>query len=47
MFDADAAARFLDEAHRSRARYQNLPENISPKSVAEAYATQAALLKLW
>ena len=47
MFDAGAAASFLDEAHRSRARYQNLPEDIAPKSVAEAYATQAALLKLW
>jgi 2-keto-4-pentenoate hydratase len=47
MFNADAAARFLDEAHRSRARYQNLPEAIAPKSVPEAYAAQAALLKLW
>jgi 2-oxo-3-hexenedioate decarboxylase/2-keto-4-pentenoate hydratase len=47
MFSADAAARFLDEAHRTRARYQNLPEAIAPRSVAEAYAAQAALLKLW
>ena len=47
MFDAGAAASFLDEAHRSRARYQNLPEDMAPKSVAEAYTTQAALLKLW
>jgi 2-keto-4-pentenoate hydratase len=47
MFDADAVARFLDEAHGSRARYQNLPEAIAPKSVPEAYAAQAVLLKLW
>lgn len=47
MFSADAAARFLDEAHRTRARYQNLPPDIAPNSVAEAYAAQAALLELW
>lgn len=47
MFNADAAARFLNEAHRSRARYQNLPEAVAPRSVPEAYAAQAALLKLW
>ena len=30
MFSAAEAARFLDEAHRARARYQNLPEAIAP-----------------
>lgn len=47
MSSTDAAAGFIDEAHRTRARYQNLPEAIAPRSVAEAYAAQAALLKLW
>ena len=47
MFSADAAARFLDEAHRSRARYQNLPEAIAPSNFDQAYAAQEALCALW
>ena len=47
MFSADAAARFVDEAHRTRARYRNLPKSIAPRTVAEAYAAQAALCQLW
>ena len=47
MFQAADAARFLDEAHRTRARYENLPDAIAPKSVADAYAAQAALCDLW
>ena len=47
MFQAAGAARFLDEAHRTRARYENLPEAIAPKSVADAYAVQAALCDMW
>ncbi len=47
MFQAAEAARFIDEAHRTRARYQNLPEAIAPRTVAEAYAAQAALCELW
>jgi 2-oxo-3-hexenedioate decarboxylase/2-keto-4-pentenoate hydratase len=47
MFRAADAARYLDEAHRTRARYQNLPELTAPKTVAEAYAAQAALCELW
>ncbi len=47
MFRAAEAARFIDEAHRTRARYQNLPEAIAPSTVAEAYAAQAALCELW
>jgi 2-keto-4-pentenoate hydratase len=47
MFSADVAASYLDEAHRTRARYQNLPEAIAPQTVAEAYAAQAALCGLW
>jgi 2-keto-4-pentenoate hydratase len=47
MFSAAEAARFLDEAHRARARYQNLPEAIAPKSFDDAYAAQEALCALW
>lgn len=47
MFSAAEAARFIDAAHRTRARYQNLPDAIAPGTVAEAYAAQAALCELW
>jgi len=47
MSKASEAARFIDEAHTTRARYQNLPEAIAPASVAEAYAGQAELVALW
>ena len=47
MFSAAEAARFLDEAHRARARYQNLPEAIAPRNFDEAYAAQEALCALW
>lgn len=46
-FDPKAAARFIDEAHARRARYQNLPDAIAPRTVAEAYASQEALAELW
>jgi 2-keto-4-pentenoate hydratase len=47
MFSPAEAARYIDEAHRTRARYHNLPEAIAPRTVAEAYAVQAALCELW
>ena len=47
MFSAAATAQFLDEAHRARAPYRNLPEPIAPTSFAEAYAAQEALCRLW
>jgi 2-keto-4-pentenoate hydratase len=47
MFSADKVASFIEEAHRTRARFQNLPEALAPGSVAEAYAAQAALVALW
>lgn len=47
MFSAAEAARFIDEAHRTRAHYRNLPDAIAPTSVAEAYAAQEALRELW
>src|SRR5262245_37667083 len=47
MFSPAEAVRFLDEAHRSRARYQNIPAEIGPKTVAEAYDVQEALGARW
>ena len=47
MFAAAESARFFDEAHRTRARYQNLPDAIAPKTFDEAYAAQEALCALW
>ncbi len=46
-FDPHAAARFIFDAHRTRAPYENLPDPIAPKSVADAYAAQEALRELW
>ena len=47
MFSAQEVARYLDEAHRSRAHYQNLPDAIAPGNFDEAYAAQEALCALW
>ena len=47
MFSAADAARFLDEAHRSKARYQNLPAGLAPTNFDDAYAAQEALCALW
>ncbi|HWE19092.1 MAG TPA: fumarylacetoacetate hydrolase family protein [Hyphomicrobiaceae bacterium] len=47
MFQAAEAARYIDEAHRTRAPFRNLPEAIAPGTAAEAYAAQAALCELW
>jgi 2-keto-4-pentenoate hydratase len=47
MSRATEAAGFIDEAHRARTRYRNLPDDIAPTTVAEAYAAQAALCELW
>jgi 2-oxo-3-hexenedioate decarboxylase/2-keto-4-pentenoate hydratase len=47
MFSAAEAARYLDEAHCTRAPYRNLPDAIAPTTVGEAYAAQAALCELW
>src|SRR6266581_4133153 len=45
-FDPDKAARYVLEAHANRAEYRNLPPEIAPRNVAEAYAAQAALARL-
>ena len=46
-FDPKAAAAFIAEAHRTRAPYRNLPPEITPPTVADAYAAQEALCELW
>ena len=47
MFSAAVAARFVDEAHQTRAAYVNLPDGLAPRTLEEAYATQEALSGLW
>jgi 2-oxo-3-hexenedioate decarboxylase/2-keto-4-pentenoate hydratase len=47
MFSAADAARFVDEAHQTRAAYVNLPDGLAPRTLEEAYATQEALSGLW
>ncbi len=46
-FDADAAARFIAEAHASQAAYENLTADLAPRTLGEAYAAQEALAKRW
>ena len=46
-FDAEAAARFIADAHAARADYCNLPPEIALSSVDEAYAAQEAVARLW
>src|SRR5262245_35766857 len=47
MFTPAEAVRFRDDAHRTRARYQNIPAEIGPTTVAEAYDVQEALCARW
>lgn len=44
---SEAAATFIAEAHAGRKTYQNLPDDIAPRNVSEAYAAQEALARLW
>jgi 2-keto-4-pentenoate hydratase len=46
-FDADAAALFIAEAHAKRADYCNLPAEIAPRTVDQAYEAQEAVARLW
>jgi 2-keto-4-pentenoate hydratase len=45
-FDPDKVARHVLAEHDRRADYRNLPADIAPKSVADAYAAQLALVRL-
>ncbi len=42
----ERAARWLREAHLRRERFAPLPEDLAPRSVADAYAVQAAYVSL-
>lgn len=46
-FDPAPAAGFIAAAHRDRAAFRNLPEDLAPQSVADAYAVQEALRAIW
>jgi 2-keto-4-pentenoate hydratase len=46
-FDPNAAARFIADAHRQKAAYANLPPEIAPRTIPEAYRAQDALVDLW
>jgi len=45
-FDPGKAARYLLDAHDSRATYCNLPADIAPRTIADAYAAQQAFARL-
>jgi 2-keto-4-pentenoate hydratase len=46
-FDPAAAARFIAKAHADRRAYANLPPDLAPPTLADAYAAQEALVPLW
>ena len=45
-FDPEKVARYVLAEHDRRADYRNLPAEIAPKNIAEAYAAQLALVRL-
>jgi 2-keto-4-pentenoate hydratase len=45
-FDPEKVARFVLAEHERRAGYRNLPPEIAPANVGEAYAAQLALVRL-
>ena len=45
-FNPEAVARHIDAAHARRAVYANLPSEMAPTTVADAYAAQQALVRL-
>jgi 2-keto-4-pentenoate hydratase len=45
-FDAEKVARYVLAEHERRADYRNLPAEIAPANVGEAYAAQLALVRL-
>jgi 2-keto-4-pentenoate hydratase len=46
-FNPVVAARFIEAAHKARNAYANLPADIAPQTVDEAYAAQDALATIW
>lgn len=47
QFDPKAAAQFIADAHAGRSDYRNLPGDLSPPTIADAYKAQAALADIW
>jgi 2-keto-4-pentenoate hydratase len=45
-FDPEKVARYVLAEHERRAEYRNLPADITPANVGEAYAAQLALVRL-
>jgi 2-keto-4-pentenoate hydratase len=45
-FDPEKVARYVLAEHERRADYRNLPPEIAPANVAQAYAAQVALVRL-
>lgn len=46
-FDPEKAARFIADAHRNRAAYENLQGDLGLSTIDEAYAAQEALVDIW
>ena len=46
-FSPAAAARFIADAHARREAYRNLPVELEPPTIADAYAAQEELRSLW
>jgi 2-keto-4-pentenoate hydratase len=46
QFDPEKVARYVLAEHERRADYRNLPAEIAPANVAQAYAAQLALVRL-
>lgn len=46
-YDPVAAARFIAAAHAGRQKYENLSGRLEPPTIADAYAVQEELRKLW
>ena len=46
-FAPKAAAQFIADAHDRRENFSNLPEDLNPPTIADAYAGQAALADIW
>ena len=46
-FDPKVAAQFIADAHDKKADFCNLPGDLNPPTIADAYAGQAALAELW
>lgn len=46
-FDPARAARFVADAHRQRAPFENLQGDLAPSTIDQAYAAQEALSEIW